>query len=131
VLFGRYAADPEVSRYPCRKAHDDQVCQNRAYRSSVAKLAFPYKYLFYQTLVGTWSQSPITPSEHETFVGRIRDYMLKAAKEAKLYTSWISPNRHYERHWPNSFSALWRHAPATIFSPTSQLSRAHCDGRDA
>jgi (1->4)-alpha-D-glucan 1-alpha-D-glucosylmutase len=58
---------------------------------------FNEEYLFYQTLVGTWPQSPMTHSEHETFVGRIRDYMLKAAKEAKLYTSWISPNRHYEQ----------------------------------
>jgi (1->4)-alpha-D-glucan 1-alpha-D-glucosylmutase len=55
------------------------------------------EYLFYQTLVGTWPLSPMTLSEHETFVKRIQDYMLKAAKEAKLYTSWINPNDRYEQ----------------------------------
>ena len=54
------------------------------------------EYLFYQTLVGAWPLLPMTPSEHENFVKRVQDYMLKAAKEAKLRTSWISPNRYHD-----------------------------------
>ncbi|MGD0075848.1 MAG: malto-oligosyltrehalose synthase [Candidatus Binataceae bacterium] len=54
------------------------------------------EYLFYQTLVGAWPLVPMTPSEYETFVKRIQDYMLKAAKEAKLRTSWISPNHRHD-----------------------------------
>jgi len=45
------------------------------------------EYLFYQTLVGAW------PLERE----RILDYMRKAAREAKLHTSWTAPNEEYER----------------------------------
>jgi (1->4)-alpha-D-glucan 1-alpha-D-glucosylmutase len=44
------------------------------------------EYLFYQTLVGVW---PISP-------GRAGAFMLKAAKEAKVHTSWIDPNAGYD-----------------------------------
>jgi (1->4)-alpha-D-glucan 1-alpha-D-glucosylmutase len=44
------------------------------------------RYLFLQTLVGTW---PIeTP--------RLVAYMQKASKEAKVYTSWVDPNADYD-----------------------------------
>ena len=45
------------------------------------------EYLFYQTLVGAW------PIERN----RIVEYMRKAAREAKLHTSWTAPNEEYER----------------------------------
>jgi (1->4)-alpha-D-glucan 1-alpha-D-glucosylmutase len=35
--------------------------------------------------------------EHSGYVGRVREYMLKALKEAKVHTSWINPNEEYER----------------------------------
>jgi (1->4)-alpha-D-glucan 1-alpha-D-glucosylmutase len=44
------------------------------------------EYLLYQTLVGAW---PIDP-------GRAGAFMLKAAKEAKVHTSWIDPNPGYD-----------------------------------
>jgi len=44
------------------------------------------EYLLYQTLVGAW---PIG-------VERARTYMLKAAREAKVHTSWIAPDARYE-----------------------------------
>jgi (1->4)-alpha-D-glucan 1-alpha-D-glucosylmutase len=44
------------------------------------------EYLLYQTLVGA---SPITPD-------RAWAYMRKAAREAKVETNWIEPNRSYE-----------------------------------
>jgi (1->4)-alpha-D-glucan 1-alpha-D-glucosylmutase len=44
------------------------------------------EYLFYQSLVGAW---PIDP-------GRAGAFMLKAAKEAKVHTSWIDPNARYD-----------------------------------
>ena len=45
------------------------------------------EYLFYQTLVGAW------PIETD----RLQAYMLKAAREAKQFTSWSAPNEEYER----------------------------------
>ena len=44
------------------------------------------EYLLYQILVGAW---PVGP-------GRAGAFMLKAAKEAKVHTSWIDPNAGYE-----------------------------------
>jgi (1->4)-alpha-D-glucan 1-alpha-D-glucosylmutase len=44
------------------------------------------EYLLYQTLVGTW---PITQE-------RVVAYMEKASREAKVHTSWINPQGHYE-----------------------------------
>ena len=35
-------------------------------------------------------------SAHEVFKQRIKDYMVKATREAKVHTSWISPNTTYE-----------------------------------
>jgi (1->4)-alpha-D-glucan 1-alpha-D-glucosylmutase len=54
------------------------------------------EYLFYQTLVGVWPNHPMNEQESEGFKKRMKDYMLKAAREAKTNTSWISPNTLYE-----------------------------------
>ena len=50
------------------------------------------EYLLYQTLLGAWPPGDI---DHE-FIGRITEFMLKALKEAKVHTSWITPNTEYE-----------------------------------
>jgi len=44
------------------------------------------EYLLYQTLVGAW---PLD-------AGRAAEFMTKAAKEAKLHTSWIDPDEPYD-----------------------------------
>jgi (1->4)-alpha-D-glucan 1-alpha-D-glucosylmutase len=54
------------------------------------------QYLLYQTLVGAWPLSPMGSDEAAAFTGRIQQYMLKAAKEAKLRTSWINPDEAYD-----------------------------------
>ncbi|MEW6162760.1 MAG: malto-oligosyltrehalose synthase [Nitrospirota bacterium] len=54
------------------------------------------EYLLYQTLIGAWPIDPMNETEYETFKNRIKDYMLKASKEAKVNTSWINPNTIYE-----------------------------------
>ncbi|MDA8369782.1 MAG: malto-oligosyltrehalose synthase [Nocardiopsaceae bacterium] len=49
--------------------------------------------LAWQTLVGAWPISAV----------RLRDYLLKAAREAKLRTSWLDPDTGFEeevRSWP-------------------------------
>jgi (1->4)-alpha-D-glucan 1-alpha-D-glucosylmutase len=49
--------------------------------------------LIYQTLIGMW------PHEEEETAGvpdRLRQYLEKAAREAKSHTSWIAPNTDYE-----------------------------------
>ena len=54
------------------------------------------EYLIYQTLVGAWPAHSMNIVEYEILKQRIRDYMLKAAREGKVNTSWISPNLPHE-----------------------------------
>ncbi len=54
------------------------------------------EYLLYQTLVGMWPLHPFRDTDYKMLMERIRDYMLKAIREAKVNTSWISPNLPYE-----------------------------------
>jgi (1->4)-alpha-D-glucan 1-alpha-D-glucosylmutase len=54
------------------------------------------EYLIYQTLIGAWPTHSMNIVEYEIFKNRIRDYMLKAAREGKINTSWISPNIPHE-----------------------------------
>ena len=50
------------------------------------------EYLLYQSLLGAW---PFAGTDDD-FVRRICEFMLKALKEAKVHTSWITPNTEYE-----------------------------------
>ena len=50
--------------------------------------------LLYQTLLGMW---PVDEEELDAVEERLRQYMEKAAREAKTHTSWIQPNEEYEK----------------------------------
>jgi (1->4)-alpha-D-glucan 1-alpha-D-glucosylmutase len=55
------------------------------------------EYLLYQTLVGAWPAEPLSDeNDWKIFRERIENYMLKAVREAKQYTSWINRNADYE-----------------------------------
>lgn len=54
------------------------------------------EYLLYQTLVGAWPFCNPDEDEFADFRSRIKEYMLKAIREAKVNTSWISPNTPHE-----------------------------------
>lgn len=52
------------------------------------------EYLYYQNLLGMW---PPTQTEvDDNLVGRIKAFMNKALKEAKVHTSWINPSNDYD-----------------------------------
>jgi (1->4)-alpha-D-glucan 1-alpha-D-glucosylmutase len=55
------------------------------------------EYLFYQALLGAWPAANEAPAAPGELVQRLRDYMLKAVKEAKVHTSWINPHEGYDR----------------------------------
>src|SRR5262245_48949227 len=55
------------------------------------------EYLIYQTLVGAWPLSPMNGERLAEFARRIEEYIIKAMREAKVHSSWISPNDAYER----------------------------------
>ncbi|MEW5803160.1 MAG: malto-oligosyltrehalose synthase [bacterium] len=57
------------------------------------------EYLLYQTLMGAY---PFDESEVAGLLGRIKNYIIKAIREAKVHTAWIEPDTEYE----NAFTAF-------------------------
>ncbi|VTU01559.1 maltooligosyl trehalose synthase : Maltooligosyltrehalose synthase OS=Geobacter bemidjiensis (strain Bem / ATCC BAA-1014 / DSM 16622) GN=Gbem_0134 PE=4 SV=1: Alpha-amylase [Gemmataceae bacterium] len=55
------------------------------------------EYLFYQALVGSWPAGLTEPVAPPELVPRLKDYMAKATREAKVHTSWITANEGYDQ----------------------------------
>jgi (1->4)-alpha-D-glucan 1-alpha-D-glucosylmutase len=72
---------------------------NRRFKSEVNGVLAPdgnVEYHLYQTLVGAWPFGHDAASD-PCFRERIAAYMMKALREAKVHTSWLSPDEEYER----------------------------------
>jgi (1->4)-alpha-D-glucan 1-alpha-D-glucosylmutase len=55
------------------------------------------EYLFYQTVLGAWPMGErLSDEAFADFHRRVREYMAKAIKEAKVRTSWTNPDSAYE-----------------------------------
>ncbi len=54
------------------------------------------EYFIYQTLLGIWPPGAPDGNEMACFSARMKEYLVKALREAKVYTSWINPNTAYE-----------------------------------
>ena len=70
---------------------------NRKHKSRVNGMLAPEpndEYFLYQTLVGAL---PFDEGEERNFLERIRSYIVKAVREAKMYTSWLKPDEDYEK----------------------------------
>ena len=75
---------------------------NRSRKRQVDEVAAPSRndeYLLYQTLIGTWPESG---DDRAAYRDRVRQYMIKAVREAKVHTSWVAVNDQYE-HAVTSF----------------------------
>lgn len=72
---------------------------NRRHRREVDGEPAPSRgdeYLFYQNLIGIWPLEPPDGEALRSLSVRMQGYMEKATHEAKLRTSWISPNAEYD-----------------------------------
>lgn len=72
---------------------------NRRHKSLVDNRLMPDRndeYLLYQTLLGIWPTGSVSGTALADIRQRVRDYMLKAVREAKANTSWINQNAEYE-----------------------------------
>jgi len=72
---------------------------NQVHRSNLDAGSAPSpadEYLLYQTLLGTLPPEALDEGSLAAWRERIERYMIKAAREAKANTSWISPNEEYE-----------------------------------
>lgn len=73
------------------------------------------EYLLYQTLVGAWPAQETDQDGFETFRTRIREYMIKALREAKMNSSWVSPNAAYEEGVTSFVDSILSNAPDNPF----------------
>ena len=70
---------------------------NRAKKTTLGDVESPSRndeYLFYQVLLGAWPAGICAPTDE--LRRRFKSYMLKAAREAKEFTSWANQNAEYE-----------------------------------
>jgi (1->4)-alpha-D-glucan 1-alpha-D-glucosylmutase len=83
---------PQLWEDNLRQWHDLNRNRRRLHHDAVV----PDKneeYFLYQTLIGAWpADGRITAS----FLERMRNYLRKAAREAKVHTSWLDPDETYE-----------------------------------
>lgn len=77
----------------------------RARRADIEAAAPPNRndeYLFYQLLIASWpvelmaDPNEFEPAALQTYLQRIRSAMTKSIREAKMISSWSSPNADYE-----------------------------------
>jgi (1->4)-alpha-D-glucan 1-alpha-D-glucosylmutase len=54
------------------------------------------EYLLYQTLIGVWPMFPPVHAGFEDLLDRVKQYMIKAAREAKVNSNWLNPDIEYE-----------------------------------
>jgi (1->4)-alpha-D-glucan 1-alpha-D-glucosylmutase len=54
------------------------------------------EYFIYQTLLGIWPLCEPDNDEMARLNVRMKEYLFKAVREAKVHTSWINPNTAYE-----------------------------------
>ena len=69
---------------------------NAKWKSKINGLAVPApndEYFLYQNLLGIY---PHDESQCPDLVPRIKEFMIKAIREAKIYTGWIKPDTDYE-----------------------------------
>ena len=113
---------------------------NRRFKTELQGRAAPdanEEYLLYQTLVGAWPFDTDLETQN-AFRDRIAGYMTKALREAKVHTTWLSPDEAYEaaverfvraildRRRPNLFLAAFepfhvRVAELGIYNSLAQL----------
>jgi (1->4)-alpha-D-glucan 1-alpha-D-glucosylmutase len=116
---------------------------NRAHRTLVDGEPAPDRndeYRFYQALAGVWPAEVVRqddgpgsvrlkPAADEPLVERLKAYMNKSVKEAKLHTSWLTPNEEYENAVASFVERTLTGAGAARFVPAflplaSRIARA-------
>jgi (1->4)-alpha-D-glucan 1-alpha-D-glucosylmutase len=91
---------------------------NRSKKRKVEDAVVPSpndEYLLYQTLLGSWPLEPLDERGLAAYCERIQAYMVKAAREAKVHTSWINVNEEYETALRDFVQALLGRADNNLF----------------
>ncbi len=72
------------------------------------------EYLLYQILIGAWPQDGTVTRR---FVERIKDYLVKAAREAGEHTAWTAPQEEYETALTGFVDRILESSPQNEFLP--------------
>lgn len=70
------------------------------------------EYFLYQTLLGAF---PFYAQEYPAFISRIKDYIIKAIREAKVNTGWLRPDSSYEDAFIRFVDTLLKESPDNEF----------------
>lgn len=70
------------------------------------------EYFLYQTLVGAY---PAVENEATEFKSRLKEYITKAVREAKVHTAWVKPDTDYERDYLAFIDKLLNPAASNMF----------------
>jgi (1->4)-alpha-D-glucan 1-alpha-D-glucosylmutase len=70
------------------------------------------EYFLYQTLLGAF---PFGGTADTEFIGRIKAYIVKAVREAKVHTEWLKPDLAYEGAFVAFIEAILTASPANRF----------------
>jgi len=90
---------------------------NDAFKIVTEKRTIPdpnNEYFLYQTLVGAFPFEN-NPEEHQTCVDRIKAYVVKAVREAKVYTAWLRPDSEYEEGFVTFVERILKEAAQNDF----------------
>jgi len=71
------------------------------------------EYFLYQSLIGAWSFTDDDPG----FVERVKAYMIKAVREAKIHTEWLKPDVAYEDAFASFIEQTLNPSPSNLFLP--------------
>ncbi|WP_218508976.1 malto-oligosyltrehalose synthase [Variovorax sp. dw_308] len=82
------------------------------------------QYLLYQTLLGTLPAGGLDDDTRAPYIARIERYALKAARESKEFTSWVTPNADYEAALTGFVQRLLTPAQDNVFLPDLQAMSA-------
>ncbi|NJK99140.1 MAG: malto-oligosyltrehalose synthase [Spirulinaceae cyanobacterium SM2_1_0] len=70
------------------------------------------EYFLYQTLIGVFPSELVSD---DNLVQRIKEYLVKAIREAKVYTAWLKPDTDYEEGFMQFAGSLLKSEPDNAF----------------
>ena len=88
---------------------------NKPRKKRIARTYLPDssdEYFLYQTLLGAL---PFDQSEYPQFVDRIKNYVIKAVREAKVHTAWVEPDIAYEEAYTSFIESILEHSENNTF----------------
>ncbi|PSN20123.1 malto-oligosyltrehalose synthase [filamentous cyanobacterium CCP5] len=90
---------------------------NEAFKQVAEKRVIPDandEYFLYQTLLGVFPFDT-DPEIYQQMVERVKDYVVKAVREAKVYTAWLRPDSEYEEGFVSFVEKILKPDPKNDF----------------